>query len=322
MKSKIILFLIVTAFTAMAWMYLETDRASANQAPQQKIDSLQILIDRLSRLGQITGGEKQGSTTQGKASEELRKSTLKALWNFSWNIRGGREVWYRHVKYRLFVVNLDSEEVSTHLYKKGILRINLSEIGTLKQELEKEGTKPLMITNAGMFNKRYEPQGLYVEENENVYFPLDTLRNIPNANFYLKPNGIFYIDASGMPHIDSTEALQNASNHDLRKLKAATQSGPMLIINGRMHPAFIQNSVNRKIRNGVGLNSSNPKKIIFALTLDESNFYDFSLFFSEVFNCNNALYLDGAISQMYVNNLDSTDLGGPFGPMIAVTKKK
>ena len=40
-----------------------------------------------------------------------------------------------------------------------------------------------------------------------------------------------------------------------RRRRFATQSGPMLVIDGKIHPAFIEDSTDRKPRNGVGVSS-------------------------------------------------------------------
>ena len=103
------------------------------------------------------------------------------------------------------------------------------------------------------------------------------------------------------------------------KVKLATQSGPMLLINGATHPKFTQGSTNEKIRSGVG--KINDKKVIFAITIDESNFYEFAIFFKEIFGCKDALFLDGAISQMYLKDVSPHLTGGNFGAMISVSKK-
>jgi uncharacterized protein YigE (DUF2233 family) len=322
MKLKLILFSVVIAVTFFACVNL----SSVEESPQPtvnaaQVDSLQLLADRLARLSEMTNAKGQGNK-QALAGKKLINAAMQELSGYAMNLHGGREVWYRHVKYRIFIANLDSDDVRIHLYKKGLFRKNLSDFESLKHELEEEKLKPFMMTNAGMFNKDLEPHGLYIEEDHTVFFPLDTLKNIPDANFYMKPNGVFYLDANGKPHIDTTETLQRKNEAELKRFRLATQSGPMLIINGRIHPKFVKDSPNKKIRSGVALNKKYPGKVIFAVALDECNFYDFSKFFSEMFNSDNALFLDGAISQMYLNGFDNADLDGIFGPMISVTSKK
>ena len=177
-----------------------------------------------------------------------------------------------------------------------------------------------MVTNAGMFTPAYEPEGLFIEDIGTTYFPLDTGGRISDANFYLKPNGVFYIDSLNFPHIITTEEyLKNFQGKKIQNI-CATQSGPMLVIDGAIHPSFVYGSNNAKIRSGVGI--LNNKKVLFAITLDECNFYNFSIFFKELSNCKNALFLDGAISKMYVKNVNENNIKGSFGPMISVSKNQ
>jgi len=93
-----------------------------------------------------------------------------------------------------------------------------------------------------------------------------------------------------------------------------------LLIDGEIHKKFREGSTNFNIRSGVGI--INEKKIVFAISLTEVNFYDFAMFFKEIFNCKNALYLDGAISKMYLYDIAPKTIDGRFGPMISVSRKK
>lgn len=232
---------------------------------------------------------------------------------------GSHSVRYHGMKFLVFTANTDSHDVRLHLMHSGT---NFKSISALKKYLEQSKVKPLMITNAGMFTEDYTPQGLYVEGKGGNYYEIDTGKARPNANFYLKPNGVFYIDATGKAHIDTTEYVARIPKKERKKFRLATQSGPMLLINGAVHPAFREESKNLKIRNGVGLVPGSEKSIVFALAVDETNFYQFATLFRDVFGCNNALFLDGNISAMYLADIHASVDGGPFGPMISVSKKK
>lgn len=232
---------------------------------------------------------------------------------------GSHAVRYRGMKFLVFTAYTDSHDIRLHLSRSGT---PFKTISSLKKYLEQSKVKPLMITNAGMFTEAYTPQGLYVEGKGGNYYEIDTGKARPNANFYLKPNGVFYIDAAGRAHIDTTEYVARIPKKERKKFRLATQSGPMLLINGAIHPAFRAESKNLKMRNGVGLIGGNEKCVVFAVTVDESNFYQFAALFRDVFGCSNALFLDGNISAMYLSDIHPDIDGGPFGPMISVSKKK
>jgi uncharacterized protein YigE (DUF2233 family) len=278
------------------------------------VDSFQLLVDEYCNVKKT----QESSQKNEKKKKELQR-LLPKIRNYTSKINGSRTVIFKDIKYFIFVANLDSDEIRMHLYNPE--NKNFHTLGAVKKYLEEKKIDPLMITNAGMFTRDDEPEGLYIEENSKTFFALDTAKDIPNANFYLKPNGVFYIDENNIPHIDTTEQFARINNSGLKKIKAATQSGPMLVINGNIHKAFIPGSSNRKSRSGVGLIKGNDKKVVFAITEGESNFYDFALFYRDIFNCDNALFLDGVISQMYLHDLNPDETGGNFGPMISVARK-
>ena len=174
--------------------------------------------------------------------------------------------------------------------------------------------KPLMITNGGMFDPDYSPHGLLVC-NHKVYKGLDT-RTAKNANFYLQPNGVFFIEG-GKYAVLSTKAFRE-KYPDLKDKSPdfATQSGPMLVINDSINSNFTNGSQNMNIRSGVGiLPNGNPVFII----CQGINFYDFATLFKDKFGCRSALFLDGAISEMFVGPQEEQKLANfSFGPMIAV----
>ena len=78
------------------------------------------------------------------------------------------------------------------------------------------------------------------------------------------------------------------------------QAGPMLLIDGKRHPAFKEGSENKLLRNGIGVDGQG--RVIFAMTRRSQfvNFHDFAGLFLQL-GCQNALFLDGDISQMVVN---------------------
>lgn len=182
----------------------------------------------------------------------------------------------------------------------------------LSLDLKKNGTELLFAMNAGMYMEDHSPLGLYIENSA-----LKRNLNLKNGygNFYLKPNGVFLVDQNNQPMIqDSTLFQQNES-----KPKWATQSGPLLLQNGRIHSAFQEKSKNILIRNGVGVDEN--QNIYLVISNDPVNFYEFAQFFQEQLKCKNALYLDGSVSQIHSTHLQRFDKDVALGPMIGVIKK-
>ena len=226
------------------------------------------------------------------------------------SINGSYRVRYKDVLYDFYVSDLTKEQIDLH-QKKGPLSID-----KVKDKLEAQKKDVKMITNAGMYTPKNDPEGLYIS-NQKQLFPLDTGFK-EELNFYMLPNGIFYVDTMNVPGVVQTEAYQKFSDSKLKTIALATQSGPMLLIDGNIHPRFNRFAPSKKIRSGVGVFGD---KVVFAITRERSNFFDFASFFQDYFNCQNALFLDGTISKMYLKDRESIDKGGAFGPVISISEK-
>ena len=129
----------------------------------------------------------------------------------------------------------------------------------LAADLERKGKSLRFAMNGGMYQDDLRPVGLYIENGRELT-PANTATLTGAAsqipNFYKKPNGVFYI-GDGKAGVIETERFLA----DRPKANFATQSGPMLVIDGAIHPAFIVNSTDRKPRNGVGVSS--PTEVHF-----------------------------------------------------------
>jgi uncharacterized protein YigE (DUF2233 family) len=189
----------------------------------------------------------------------------------------------------------------------------------LATDLEAKGKSLRFAMNGGMYQDDLRPVGLYVE-NGRVLTPANTatLTGTPSQipNFYKKPNGVFYVR-------DGEAGILETGKFLAQKPKAnfATQSGPMLVIDGAIHPAFILNSTDRKPRNGVGVSS--PTDVHFVITKGWVSFYEFARFFRDGLRCNSALFLDGGEAPgLYAPELGRNDAPGHggYGPIIAVVE--
>jgi len=193
------------------------------------------------------------------------------------------------------------------LYYKNNAGNRYGSLGNLKSALAKKGKILLFAMNGGMYKPNHSPQGLYIENHKEIS-PVDTTSG--TGNFYLKPNGVFYIDSNTKPHITTTPDFKATG------VKCATQSGPMLVTDGAIHPAFKEGSPNVQVRNGVGVLPNG--KVIFAMSKEKINFYDFARYFKNL-GCKNALYLDGFVSRMYCPEKGITQTDGDFGVIVGAT---
>ncbi|MEZ0172245.1 phosphodiester glycosidase family protein [Microvirga sp. TS319] len=174
-----------------------------------------------------------------------------------------------------------------------------------------DGARLAFAMNAGMYHEDRSPVGLYVENGQEL--KAANTRNGP-GNFHLKPNGVFYVkgDRAGVLETDTYLKRKIRPDH-------ATQSGPMLVINGRIHPKFSEQSTSLKIRNGVGV--KDPHTVVFAISEDPVTFSTFARLFRDHLGCANALFLDGSISSLYVPALERMDSLLPMGPIVGALRR-
>ncbi|MDR2204682.1 MAG: phosphodiester glycosidase family protein [Flavobacteriaceae bacterium] len=209
--------------------------------------------------------------------------------------------------YVIYPANPKTENIG--FYWKNNAGQILKNIGNLKKEVETENKKLKFAMNGGMFEINNFPKGLYIE-NFKTLNEIDTLTG--EGNFYIQPNGIFYLTKSNDSEIVETKKFQKNAN-----IKYATQSGPMLLMNGKINPVFQEQSKNLNIRNGVGILEDG--NIVFAMSKKEINFYKFALFFKKM-GCKSALYLDGFVSKTYLPEKNWIQEDGDFGVIIAITE--
>lgn len=173
-----------------------------------------------------------------------------------------------------------------------------------------DGETLVFAMNAGMYHPDRTPVGLYVEDSATLA-PIVT-REGP-GNFGLLPNGVLCLG-------EDTAAVIESRTHEAASTKCtyATQSGPMLVINGELHPRFLPASDSRFRRNGVGVDQDGT---FYAVISDAPiNFHRFARFFRDILKTPNALFLDGKVSRLYAPELDRHDIGFPMGPMLGVVK--
>jgi uncharacterized protein YigE (DUF2233 family) len=184
----------------------------------------------------------------------------------------------------------------------------LGQFDRVREALEQRHRKLIFAMNAGMYHEDRSPVGLYVENGQQQKKLSAT--DGP-GNFSMKPNGVFFVDGGKAGVLETKEFARG-------KLKPqfATQSGPMLVINGRLHPRFLADATSRNRRNGVGVAG---KRVFFALAETPVTFHQFARVFRDVLKTPNALYLDGSISRLYAADIGRNDIGFAMGPIVGVS---
>ena len=181
----------------------------------------------------------------------------------------------------------------------------LHDFPALEAAVSAKGEHLLFACNAGMFEPDWRPVGLLVQDG-NEQSPLN-LRD-DKGNFYMKPNGVFALNEKHRAYVVESSSYPTL----VTPVVWATQSGPLLVHGGSIHPDFDADSKSRKIRSGVGVRKDGT--VVFALSRVPVTFYEFASLFLDKLDCPNALFLDGDISAFYVPGMNSP-MPHSFGPI-------
>lgn len=210
---------------------------------------------------------------------------------------------------RYTVVRVDTRTQELRLFLRDEQGVPFHRFTKLDSWLKPQGKRLRFAMNAGMYEPDYSPVGLFVADGK-AMTPLNLADG--KGNFYLKPNGVFLVSAAGPRIVESTQYPAVA-----REVRLATQSGPLLLRDGAIHPRFDPASTSRHIRNAVGVSGDTA---YFVISDEPVTFYELALYFRDELHCPDALYLDGAISSLYAPDLGRRDAKSRLGPIIGIVE--
>ncbi len=210
---------------------------------------------------------------------------------------------------RAVVCPVDPSQMHLRLFHTGADGKPFGSVPALAAAMGERNPQLVLAMNAGMYHADMRPVGLHVEDGKEMS-PLERADGV--GNFYLKPNGVFFVDENGKAGVMETEAFAAAAP----AVRLATQSGPMLLIGGAIHPKFLPEGTSRYIRNGVGVRDDGT--VVFVITRDQVSLGRFARLFRDAAHCVEALFFDGAVSSLATGEGAVIDSGKPAGPIIAV----
>ena len=203
----------------------------------------------------------------------------------------------------------DPRHDDIRLFWKGPDARPYGSLAALAEALGSKGQRLAFAMNAGMFAEDQSPVGLYVENRHKLH-DADTRGGA--TNFHMKPNGVFWV-GDGVAGVMETGRYLAAPP----PARYATQSGPMLVVDGKIHPRIRPNGTSQKIRNGVGVRDA---AVVFAIADEPVTFDMFARLFRDGLACQNALFLDGSVSSLYAPELKRDDELEPIGPIVGVVR--
>jgi len=211
---------------------------------------------------------------------------------------------------RLTVCRVDVRKERLQLFLRDEAGQPIKRFERLSALLGARGQKLTFAMNAGMYHGDFSPVGLFIADGQQLA-PLNTAS--AEGNFFLKPNGVFVVTEAGARVVETSEFP------DIReRVILATQSGPMLVHHGKLHPAFNAKSESRLFRNGVC--APTPDVAVFVNSEAPVNFYEFASFFRDTLRCTEALFLDGTINSLHSAELKRSDFRMDLGPIIGIAE--
>lgn len=229
----------------------------------------------------------------------------------AWAVECGKQVWQDR-SYTVCQVDATTEELRLFLTDPG--GAPYGNFSAVDARLAGEGKTLIFGMNAGMYHEDRRPVGHYREDGAEVQ---SVISSAGPGNFGMLPNGVFCL-APGRAEVIETLRYQARPEGDC---PSATQSGPMLVIDGELHPRFLPDSTSRYIRNGVGV-SADGGTVWFAMSDLPVTFHEFGSLFRDGIGVPQALYFDGNISRLYAPQIGRDDFGLRMGPIVGVVAER
>jgi uncharacterized protein YigE (DUF2233 family) len=191
------------------------------------------------------------------------------------------------------------------------LRSGMRSFASVQAGLGERSDRVSFAMNAGMFDEAGRPIGLMIKHGREVQA---INRREGGGNFHLMPNGVFLVRRSGRAEVVASERFSEAAD-----IAFATQSGPMLVIDGAIHPKFEPDGESRFVRNGVGVAPGGTP--LFAISGDAVSLGKFARFFRDRLKVRDALYFDGSVSSLWDPANGRMDSFAELGPIVVVFKR-
>ncbi len=212
------------------------------------------------------------------------------------------------------VCSFDPASDDIRLFLRDETGVPFGQFDRLSNYVAAKGGSLVFAMNAGMYHEDRRPVGLYVEEEQSE---MGLVKTPGPGNFGMLPNGVFWIDGG---KAGVTETLAYAQQRMDDPPRFATQSGPMLVIDGELHPVLNPDGTSIRRRNGVGV-SADGRRVYFVISDAPVNFHSFARLFKDGLGVPNALYLDGAVSKVYAPALERNESGLDMGPIVGVVRE-
>ncbi len=209
------------------------------------------------------------------------------------------------------VCTYDTASADIRLFHSDATGQPYRQFDTLADDMQAQDKTLVFAMNGGMYHEDRRPVGFY-RDSYGDRASVNT--NDGPGNFHMRPNGVFWL-AGGKAGVTESQAyLDQGIDPDF-----ASQSGPMLVIDGQLHPRLNPDGTSRKRRNGVGV-SADSARVHFVISDSAVSFHTFASLFRDRLGAPNALFLDGQVSRLYAPALPRNEAGVDMGPIVGVVE--
>ena len=202
-------------------------------------------------------------------------------------------------------------EVDLRMFHSDADGVPFKQFDTLARELDETGQTLVFAMNGGMYHEDRRPVGFYRDQYGDQ---ASVNTNDGPGNFHLKPNGVFWLSSNGAG-VTESQAFIDAKMEPTY----ATQSGPMLVLAGALHPGLNPDGTSHRRRNGVGV-SNDGTVVYFAISDTAVTFHDFATLFRDALGASDALFLDGQVSRIYAPDINRYEVGIDMGPIVGMVE--
>lgn len=197
----------------------------------------------------------------------------------------------------------------THRISTGLAPSSGPNFGTIEGwAAGRDESRIALVINGGMYDDGLKPIGYFVRDEDRL---AELNRGDGSGNFYLKPNGVFFGTGGRWQILTSDAFLRTIGTRP----EFGTQSGPMLVVNGELHPEIQDDGPSKAIRNGVAVDAEG--KAHFVISDAPLSFGQLARYFRDEVKAPNALFLDGNISSLWHPGSGRMDTRR-VGPLIVV----
>lgn len=178
-----------------------------------------------------------------------------------------------------------------HRIKTALAPVSGERFGTIQGWADGEEIGNVAFAmNGGAFGDDLRPLGYFVRDSERLS---ELNRGDGDGNFFMKPNGVFFGTGENWRILEAEAFVRTVGTRP----EFGTQSGPMLVIDGELHPEIAENGSSRAIRNGVGIGEDG--KAHFVISDAPLSFGQLARFYRDELDVPNALFLNANTSSLW-----------------------